>query len=122
MRQRTSVFQPQGTTLALVGSSGSGKSTIFRLLFRFFDPATGSISVAGRDVRDVTLDSVRDCIGIIPQDVVLFNTTLRENIAYGREGATNEDVAAAITAASLDDVVASLPEGLETVVGEDGGE
>lgn len=118
--QDISFHVPAGTTLALVGSSGSGKSTIFRLLFRFFDPATGSISVAGRDVRDMTLDSVRDCIGIIPQDVVLFNTTLRDNIAYGREGATNEDVAAAITAASLDDVVASLPEGLETVVGERG--
>lgn len=115
-----SLHVPAGSTLAIVGTSGSGKSTLFRLLFRFFDPTSGSIHMAGTDLRDITVESVREQIGVIPQDIVLFNASLRDNIAYGRTGASNEEIESAVRAASLDDVVASLPLGLDTVVGERG--
>ncbi|CAE8615094.1 unnamed protein product [Polarella glacialis] len=115
-----SIHVPAGTTLALVGTSGSGKSTLFRLLFRFFDPTAGSIHLADKDLRDLTVDSVRQHIGLIPQDIVLFNTTLRENLAYGRPDATTEEINDVVRAAALEGVIAGLPLGLDTMVGERG--
>ncbi len=111
---------PAGHTLALVGSSGSGKSTIGRLLFRFYDVTAGAIRIDGQDLRDVTQDSLHDAIGVVPQDTVLFNDTIRYNIAYGRDGATEDEVIAAAKAAKIHDFVMSLPEGYETTVGERG--
>lgn len=111
---------PAGHTLALVGSSGSGKSTIGRLLFRFYDVTAGAIRIDGQDLREVTQDSLHDAIGVVPQDTVLFNDTIRYNIAYGRDGATEDEVIAAAKAAKIHDFVMSLPEGYETTVGERG--
>lgn len=111
---------PAGHTLALVGSSGSGKSTIGRLLFRFYDVTAGAIRIDGQDLRDVTQDSLHDAIGVVPQDTVLFNDTIRYNIAYGRDGATEDEVIAAAKAAKIHDFVMSLPEGYDTTVGERG--
>ena len=109
-----------GAKVALVGSSGAGKSTVARLLFRFYDVSSGSITVGGEDLRDVTQESLRSAIGVVPQDTVLFNDTLYYNIAYGRPGATREEVEAAARAAQLHDFVARLPDGYDTAVGERG--
>ncbi|MYN00490.1 ATP-binding cassette domain-containing protein [Pseudoduganella sp. DS3] len=109
-----------GTTTAIVGHSGSGKSTLSRLLFRFYEVNSGSITIDGHDLRDVTQDSLRHAIGIVPQDTVLFNDTIEYNIAYGRPGASKEEIVAAARAASIHDFVASLPDGYETMVGERG--
>ncbi|MEL0260129.1 MAG: ABC transporter ATP-binding protein/permease, partial [Halieaceae bacterium] len=109
-----------GETVALVGASGAGKSTLSKLLFRFYDPTEGAIEIDGTDIRSVNLDSVRRAIAVVPQDCVLFNDSLRENIRYGRPSATDEEVAQAIEAAFLGDVIERLPEGLESVVGERG--
>ena len=109
-----------GTTTAVVGASGAGKSTLARLLFRFYDASGGRILIDDQDIRGVTQASLRAAIGIVPQDTVLFNDTLRYNIAYGRPDAGDAEVAAAIAAARLDDFIASLPEGLGTPVGERG--
>ncbi|SDX45663.1 ABCB family ABC transporter ATP-binding protein/permease [Roseicitreum antarcticum] len=109
-----------GETVAIVGPSGSGKSTIGRLLFRFYDVTGGSLRIDGQDVRDVTQSSLHAAIGVVPQDTVLFNDTIRYNIAYGREGATEAEVIAAARAARIHDFIASLPEGYETQVGERG--
>ena len=111
---------PAGRTVAIVGSSGSGKSTIGRLLFRFYDVVSGSLSIDGQDVRDVTQQSLHDAIGVVPQDTVLFNDTIRYNIAYGRDGATEEDVIAAAKAAQIHEFIQALPEGYDTAVGERG--
>jgi ABC-type multidrug transport system fused ATPase/permease subunit len=111
---------PAGTSCAIVGSSGSGKSTLFRLLFRFFDPEEGSVTMAGRDVRDWSLDSLRRPIAAVPQDVVLFNDTVRYNIEYGKPGSTKEDIEAAAKAARLHEAILSMPDGYETQVGERG--
>jgi len=111
---------PAGRTVAIVGPSGSGKSTIARLLFRFYDVTGGRITIDGRDLRDVTQASVRAAIGIVPQDTVLFNDTIEYNIAYGRPGATHEDVVAAARLARIHDFVVSLPQGYATTVGERG--
>ncbi|PWR01454.1 metal ABC transporter permease [Meridianimarinicoccus roseus] len=111
---------PPGHTVALVGASGAGKSTIGRLLFRFYDVSAGSVSIDGQDLRDVTQASLHDAIGIVPQDTVLFNDTLYYNIAYGREDATRADVEDAARAARLHDFIASLPDGYDTQVGERG--
>jgi len=111
---------PPGTVLGLVGHSGSGKSTLFRLLLRFFDITHGSISINGRDIRDIELNSLRQSIGVIPQDVVLFNSTLYENVHLGNPDASVAEVEAAIEAAALGSVVAGLPDGLHTRVGERG--
>ncbi|HKL68423.1 ABC transporter ATP-binding protein/permease [Salibaculum sp.] len=111
---------PAGQTLAVVGPSGSGKSTIGRLLFRFYDVASGRITIDGQDIRDVTLDSLHDAIGVVPQDTVLFNDTIRYNIAYGREGADEAEVVAAAKSAKIHDFIMSLPEGYDTQVGERG--
>ncbi|WP_410482352.1 ABCB family ABC transporter ATP-binding protein/permease [Ovoidimarina sediminis] len=109
-----------GERIAIVGPSGSGKSTIGRLLFRFYDVNGGSLRIDGQDVRDVTQVSLHDQIGVVPQDTVLFNDTIRYNIAYGRAGASFAEIEAAARAAKIHDFIHSLPEGYETVVGERG--
>ncbi|WP_417209869.1 ABCB family ABC transporter ATP-binding protein/permease [Antarctobacter sp.] len=109
-----------GENVALVGPSGSGKSTIGRLLFRFYDVDGGRVAIDGQDLRDVTQDSLHAAIGVVPQDTVLFNDTIRYNIAYGRDGATEDDIVAAARAAQIHDFIASLPEGYATQVGERG--
>ncbi len=109
-----------GKTVAIVGPSGSGKSTIGRLLFRFYDVTDGALRIDGQDVRDVTQTSLHDSIGVVPQDTVLFNDTVGYNIAYGKAGATPDDVIAAAKAAQIHDFITSLPDGYETTVGERG--
>lgn len=111
---------PAGRTLAIVGPSGAGKSTIARLLFRFYDIQGGRISIDGQDISAVTQQSLRASIGIVPQDMVLFNDTVGYNIGYGREGATQEEIEAAARAASIHDFIMGLPQGYGTRVGERG--
>ena len=118
--QNVSIDVPAGQTVAIVGSSGSGKSTIGRLLFRFYDVSGGSLTIDGQDVRDITQKSLHDSIGVVPQDTVLFNDTIYYNIAYGRDGATKEEVEKAARDAQIHDFILSLPEGYETPVGERG--
>jgi ABC-type transport system involved in Fe-S cluster assembly fused permease/ATPase subunit len=109
-----------GTTTAVVGHSGSGKSTLSRLLFRFYDVNSGSITIDGQDLRNITQESLRSAIGIVPQDTVLFNDTIEYNIAYGKPGATRADIVAAARAASIHDFIETLPDGYATMVGERG--
>ncbi|MCC6202240.1 MAG: ABC transporter ATP-binding protein/permease [Gammaproteobacteria bacterium] len=109
-----------GRKVAIVGPSGSGKSTIARLLFRFYDVGAGRITIDDQDIREVRLDSLRAAIGVVPQDTVLFNNTIRYNIAYGRPDASADEILEAVRLAQLDGFVAQLPEGLETLVGERG--
>ncbi|GAA6190822.1 ABC transporter ATP-binding protein/permease [Phaeobacter sp. NW0010-22] len=109
-----------GQTVAIVGATGSGKSTIGRLLFRFYDATGGALKIDGQDVRDVTLSSLHDAIGVVPQDTVLFNDTIRYNIAYGRAGATQDDVESAARAAQIHEFIIGLPDGYDTTVGERG--
>ncbi|WEX07648.1 ABC transporter ATP-binding protein/permease [Chelativorans sp. AA-79] len=111
---------PAGRTVAVVGPSGAGKSTISRLLFRFYDIQQGAIRIDGQDVRDVTQESLRAAIGMVPQDTVLFNDTIRYNIRYGRPGATDEEVRRAAELAQISGFVESLPDGYDTMVGERG--
>jgi ATP-binding cassette, subfamily B, heavy metal transporter len=111
---------PPGGTLAIVGPSGAGKSTIARLLFRFYDVDSGAIRIDGQDLRAVTQESLRQAIGVVPQDTVLFNDTIRYNIAYGRTGASDEEIVAAARHARIADFVASLPDGYRSMVGERG--
>ncbi|GAA1004072.1 ABC transporter ATP-binding protein [Streptomyces thermogriseus] len=109
-----------GETLAVVGSSGSGKSTISLLLPRFYDVTHGAVLIGGHDVRELTLDSLRATIGLVPEDPFLFSDTVRNNIAYGRPDATQEQIEAAARAARADRFIAELPEGYDTRVGEHG--
>ncbi|WP_188381951.1 ABCB family ABC transporter ATP-binding protein/permease [Oxalicibacterium faecigallinarum] len=109
-----------GTTTAVVGHSGSGKSTLSRLLFRFYDVNAGSIMIDGQDIRTVSQQSLRQAIGIVPQDTVLFNDTIEYNIAYGRPGAQRSDIVAAAKSAYIHDFIESLPNGYDTMVGERG--
>ncbi|MNK23234.1 putative multidrug export ATP-binding/permease protein [compost metagenome] len=109
-----------GTTTAVVGHSGSGKSTLSRLLFRFYDVNQGAILIDGQDLRDVTQTSLRQAIGIVPQDTVLFNDTIAYNIAYGKPGASQTDIVAAAQSAYIHDFIESLPDGYNTMVGERG--
>lgn len=111
---------PAGKTVAVVGPSGSGKSTLARLLFRFYDVQGGHVRIAGQDIRTVTQSSVRHCVGIVPQDTVLFNDTVAYNIAYGQPGATQEQVVAAAKAARIHDFIERTPQGYATRVGERG--
>jgi ABC-type transport system involved in Fe-S cluster assembly fused permease/ATPase subunit len=111
---------PPGKTVAVVGSSGAGKSTLARLLYRFYDVQQGRITIAGQDIRQVTQASVRRAIGIVPQDTVLFNDTIEYNIAYGKPGATHEEVEEAARAARIHAFIASTPLGYQTMVGERG--
>ncbi|WP_433692309.1 ABCB family ABC transporter ATP-binding protein/permease [Herbaspirillum seropedicae] len=109
-----------GTTTAVVGHSGSGKSTLSRLLYRFYDVDAGAIRIDGQDLRTVTQASLRQAIGIVPQDTVLFNDTIEYNIAYGKPGATREQIVAAAKAAYIHDFIESLPDGYASMVGERG--
>lgn len=111
---------PAGQKLAIVGPSGSGKSTLARLLFRFYDVDSGSVSIDGQDIRDITQESLREAIGVVPQDTVLFNDTIYNNIAYGRPAATEAEVHDAARLAHLDHFIAQLPDGFNTMVGERG--
>jgi ATP-binding cassette subfamily B protein len=111
---------PAGKTVAVVGPSGSGKSTLARLLFRFYDVGSGAITLDGQDIRHVTQRSVRRAMGIVPQDTVLFNDTVRYNIAYGRTDATEAEVEQAAKAAHIHEFIAATPKGYDTMVGERG--
>jgi ATP-binding cassette subfamily B protein len=111
---------PAGKTVAVVGPSGSGKSTLARLLYRFYDVQQGRITIADQDIREVTQSSVRQAIGIVPQDTVLFNDTVEYNIAYGRPGASREEVEEAARAARIHGFIESTPKGYATMVGERG--
>jgi ATP-binding cassette, subfamily B, heavy metal transporter len=111
---------PAGKTVAVVGPSGSGKSTLARLLFRFYDVNAGRISIDGQDIRTITQLSLRQAIGIVPQDTVLFNDTVEYNIAYGRTGASRAEVESAAKAAHIHDFIVSTPKGYDTMVGERG--
>ena len=111
---------PAGQNIAVVGHSGSGKSTLARLLFRFYDVQSGNILINGQDIRDVTQQSLRKAIGIVPQDTVLFNDSIYYNIAYGRPDAMEEEIFAAARSAHIHDFIESLPEKYATIVGERG--
>jgi len=111
---------PAGSSVAIVGPSGCGKSTILRLLYRFYDVSGGCISVDGKDIREVQLDSLRKSLGVVPQDTVLFNDSLFYNVQYGRPGAPKKEVLQAISKAQLGGLIESLPKGLDTGVGERG--
>jgi ABC-type transport system involved in Fe-S cluster assembly fused permease/ATPase subunit len=111
---------PAGKTVAVVGPSGSGKSTLARLLYRFYDVQQGHIRIGGHDIRDVTQASVRQAIGIVPQDTVLFNDTVEYNIAYGRPGASRAEVEEAARSARIHAFIESTPKGYQTMVGERG--
>lgn len=109
-----------GSKVAIVGASGAGKSTIARLMYRFYDIQDGAIEIDGQSISDVTQDSLRRAIAIVPQDTVLFNTSIRENIAYGNPAASDDDINRAIKMAHLENFIASLPDGDKTLVGERG--
>ncbi len=109
-----------GQTVAIMGQTGSGKSTIINLIPRFYDVTEGRVTVDGRDVRDVTLESLRSQIGIVLQDTTLFSGSIRDNIAYGRPDATAAEVEAAARAAQAHDFIAAFPDGYATIVGERG--
>jgi ATP-binding cassette, subfamily B, heavy metal transporter len=111
---------PAGKTVAVVGPSGAGKSTISRLIFRFYDVSDGRITIDGQDIRDVTQASLRAALGMVPQDTVLFNDTIRYNIRYGRWNASDEEVEEAASQAQIDDFIRMAPRGYETEVGERG--
>ena len=111
---------PAGKTVAVVGPSGSGKSTLARLMFRFYDVQQGFIRIAGQDIRQVTQNSVRQALGIVPQDTVLFNDSVAYNIAYGRPGASQAEIEGAARSARIHDFIASTPKGYQTSVGERG--
>ncbi|WP_293748435.1 ABC transporter ATP-binding protein/permease [Limnohabitans sp. Rim8] len=111
---------PAGKTVAVVGPSGSGKSTLARLMFRFYDVQQGFIRIAGQDIRQVTQNSVRQALGIVPQDTVLFNDSVAYNIAYGRPGASQDEIEGAARSARIHDFIASTPKGYQTSVGERG--
>jgi ATP-binding cassette subfamily B protein len=111
---------PAGKTTAIVGPSGAGKSTVLKLLYRFYDPTAGAVRIDGQNLRDVTQESLRGALGLVPQDVVLFNDTIRYNIAYGKPEATQAELDEAARSAQLLDFIESLPQGWETRVGERG--
>jgi ATP-binding cassette subfamily B protein len=111
---------PPGSRIAIVGPSGAGKSTLSRILYRFYDIAGGRVTIDGQDVRDVTQDSLRAAIGIVPQDTVLFNDSIAYNIGYGRPDAAPAEIEAAARAAAIHDFIVSLPQGYATTVGERG--
>ncbi|MDC0063118.1 ABC transporter ATP-binding protein/permease [Candidatus Puniceispirillum sp.] len=109
-----------GKHVAIVGPSGSGKTTISRLLFRFYDPQSGAVRLDRQDLRDVTQSSLRAAIGVVPQDTVMFNSTIGHNIGYGRDGASYDEIVSAAKLAAIDGFIAELPDGYDTMVGERG--
>ncbi len=111
---------PAGKKAALVGLSGGGKSTLMNLLLRFYDVQGGSISIDGQDIRGVTMHSLRDAMAFVPQESMLFDDTIRANIAYGREGASLDDIIAAASSAAADEFIRGLPEGYDTMIGSHG--
>ena len=111
---------PAGAYIALVGSSGGGKTTLCSLIPRFYDVTNGSIKIDGKDIRDVTLKSLRDNIGIVQQDVYMFAGTIYDNISYGKPGATKEEIIEAAKNANAHDFIMSLPQGYETDIGQRG--
>ena len=111
---------PAGKTVAVVGPSGAGKSTISRILYRFYDIKGGRVTIDGQDIRDVTQESLRSVIGIVPQDTVLFNDTVKYNIAYGRIGANESEIKDAARLAQIDKFIRHLPQGYDAMVGERG--
>lgn len=111
---------PAGKNIALAGPSGSGKTTICSLIPRFYDTTAGSVLVDGKNVKDLKLHSLRDAIGVVQQNVYLFDGTIADNIRYGKWDATEEEVMAAVEKANLQDLITSLPDGLQTQVGEKG--
>jgi ATP-binding cassette subfamily B protein len=111
---------PAGKTTAVVGPSGAGKSTVLKLLYRFYDPSSGAVRIDGQDLRDVTQSSLRNALGLVPQDVVLFNDTIRYNIAYGKPDASQRELEQAASRAQLLHFIESLPQGWDTRVGERG--
>jgi ATP-binding cassette subfamily B protein len=111
---------PPGKTVAVVGPTGAGKSTISRILYRFYDIQSGRVTIDGQDIRDVKQDSLRAAIGIVPQDTVLFNDTIRYNIAYGRIGAGEDEILEAARLAQIDPIIRELPAGYDSMVGERG--
>ena len=115
-----SLEAPAGKTVALVGASGSGKSTLLNLLPRFYDVTSGRISIDGHDIRDVTLQSLRANMALVSQEVAIFNDSVRDNIAYGTPGATDEQIIAAAKAAAAHEFIVDLPQGYDTIVGENG--
>ncbi|MGE0530815.1 MAG: ABC transporter ATP-binding protein/permease [Hyphomonadaceae bacterium] len=117
---RVSFTAPAGKTTAIVGPSGAGKSTVLKLLYRFYDPSSGAVRIDGQNLRDVTQQSLRSALGLVPQDVVLFNDTIRYNIAYGKPEATQEELNEAARSAQLLDFIEALPQGWDTRVGERG--
>ena len=118
--QNLNLTIPAGKKVAIVGPSGCGKSTILRLLFRFYDVQGGRITIDGQDIRDITIDSLRQSIGVVPQDTPLFNDTIEHNIRYGRISASEEEVEAAAKRARIHDIIETLPDGYQTMVGERG--
>ena len=112
---------PAGKLIAIVGPTGAGKTTIINLLMRFYDANSGGITVDGREIKTLTRQSLRRAFSMVLQDTWLFNGTIRENIAYGREGASSEDVIAAAKAARIHHFIMQLPDGYDTVIREDGG-
>ena len=111
---------PAGKTVALVGASGAGKTTIMNLLMRFYDAQAGAITIDGTDVRDVTVNSLRSSLALVSQDIVLFNDSVRANIAYGLLGATDEQITEAAKKAHAHEFIANLPEGYDTQIGPSG--
>jgi ATP-binding cassette subfamily B protein len=111
---------PAGKTVAIVGPSGAGKSTISRILYRFYEIESGRVTIDGQDIRDVRQDSVRSVIGIVPQDTVLFNDTIRYNIKYGRITASDEEIEEAARLAQIEPFIRQLPDGFKAMVGERG--
>jgi ATP-binding cassette subfamily B protein/subfamily B ATP-binding cassette protein MsbA len=109
-----------GSLVALVGRSGAGKTTCCNLVARFYDPTSGRILLDGEDIRNISLDSYRRLLGIVEQDVFLFDGTVRSNIGYGRRGSTDEEIIHAAELAAADDFIQALPDGLDTVIGERG--
>jgi ABC-type transport system involved in Fe-S cluster assembly fused permease/ATPase subunit len=118
--QNVSFQVPAGKMVAIVGPSGAGKSTISRILFRFYDIQSGAVTIDGQDIRDVTQKSLRETIGVVPQDTVLFNDTIAYNIRYGRLDASEDEVIAAAKLAQIDSFIRDLPKGYDTMVGERG--
>jgi len=117
---RVNITAPAGKSIALVGPSGAGKSSILNLVLRMYDVTDGAVKVSGHDIREVTLASLRRCFALVSQEVAIFDETIRANIAYGSEGATDEQVMAAAKAAHAHEFILSLPQGYDTIVGEHG--